>query len=263
MVALSERKGSKIIKIAYIGDSGTGKTGSLVPLVKDGYKLRILDLDNGLDFFQKLVEKECPDKIGNVDYETRRDKVKASPGGPILAGAAKAFTDSLALMTKWSDGTTPAEWGGDTIFVLDSGSAYGRAAYAWAKGMNPTAKDPRQWYFSAQQAFEDTVAMLTDEAFNCNVIFISHVNYKEVIEGVHKGYINTIGTALGPVIPRYFNTLILAEQSGTGKNTRRTIKTLPTPLVDLKNPVSFELPDTLPLETGMSTIFKALRGENA
>lgn len=261
MVALSERKGSNIVKIAYIGDSGTGKTGSLEPLVAEGYKLRILDLDNGLDFLHKAIKRNCPDKLANVDYETRRDRYKSSPGGPILAGPAKAFTESLSLMTKWSDGTNPAEWGPEYIFVLDSGSAFGRAAYAWAKAMEPTAKDPRQWYFKAQQAFEDTVALLTDESFNTNVIFISHIKWIEETEGIRKGSMNTVGSALGPIIPRYFNTLILAEQTGSGKAVRRKIRTLPTGSIDLKNPASFELDSELPLETGMSTIFKALKGE--
>jgi hypothetical protein len=164
-------------------------------------------------------------------------------------------------MNKWTDGTVPAEWGEDTIFVLDSFSADGRAAFNWAKGMNPSAKDPRQWFFQAQQALEDTVAMLTSEAFHANVIIISHVNYKEVTEGVTKGHVNAIGSALGPIIPRYFNTLVLAESSGSGKNVRRRIKTVPTSTIDLKNAAPFKLDADLPLETGMATIFSTLKGQ--
>src|SRR5690606_24020587 len=260
MPFLADHQSSSCTKLAYIGDSGTGKTRSIVSLLADGYKIRVLDLDDGLDTLANFAREQCPDKLGNVDYDPLSDKYKASRGGPILAGPSRAFTDSLELMTKWSDGSIPSEWGEDTIFVLDSLSAFSKAAFEWAKGMNPTAKDPRQWYFSAQQVIENTIAMLTDEAFRTNVIIISHVNYKEVMEGVHKGYMNAIGTALGPVLPRYFNTLILAEAVGTGKNTRRKIKTLPTGVVDLKNPAP-KLDAELPLETGMSTIFKTLKGQ--
>lgn len=261
MPSLSEHSSSEYTKLLYLGDSGTGKTGSLVSLVKDGYRLRILDLDNGLDSLVQYVKLECPDKLSAVDYETRRDKYKASQGGPVLAGPAKAFTEALSLMTKWSDGTIPAEWGADTVFVLDSGSAFGKAAFEWAKFMNPTTKDPRQWFGTGQKAFEDTMALLTAEEFRCNVIVISHVNIVEQPDGSVKGYANALGKALGPVIPRYFNTLILAESIGAGKNVKRRIKTLPTGVIDLKNPASFKLDAELPLESGLSTIFKTLKGQ--
>lgn len=259
MPSLADHHSDKFVKMIYIGDSSTGKTGSLVSLLADGYKFGILDMDNGLDSLVQFGRKQCPDKLVNVDYETRRDKLKATNSGPIVSGRPKAFVEALGLMTQWSDGSDPAEWGEDKIFVLDSLSAFGKAAFEWAKGMNPTAKDPRQWYHQAQQAVENTLALLTSEDFHANVIVISHVNYKEVTEGNHKGYANAIGSALGPTIPKYFNTLILAESSGSGKNVRRRIKTVPTGIIDLKNPSPFKIEAELPLETGMSTIFSTLK----
>ena len=130
---------------------------------------------------------------------------------------------------------------------------------AWAVGLNPAAKDPRQWYATAQKGVEDTIALLTSEEFHANVIIISHVNYKEVTEGVTKGYANSIGTALGPIIPRYFNTLVMAESTGIGKNVKRKIKTVPTGLVDLKSPITFKLDAELPIETGMADLFRLLK----
>lgn len=260
MPSLADHHSSKFVKLIMIGDSSTGKTGSLTSLVAAGYKVRILDFDNGVDSLKEFVSKECPDKISSVDYETVRDKVSVGPAGPKIKDPV-AFTNGLKLMDAWYDGSKPAEWGEDTVFVLDSLSAFGRAAFAWARGLNPTAKDPRQWYFAAQQGVEDMIALLTSETFHTNVIVISHVNYKEVTEGITKGYTNAIGTALGPIIPRYFNTLLLAESSGTGKNVRRMIKTMPTALVDLKNPAPFKLLEELPLGTGLATIFKTLKDQ--
>lgn len=256
MPSLSDHHSAKLFKFIYIGDSGTGKTGSLTSLVKAGYRVRILDFDNGVDTLAQYVRKECPDKISQVDYETVRDKITSTQVGPVIRNPS-AFVKGLELMTKWSDGSVPAEWGEGTIFVLDSLSNFGRAAFAWAKGMNPSAKDPRQWYHAAQQGVEDTIALLTGETFRTNVIIISHVNYKEVVEGVHKGYTSAIGTALGPTLPRYFNTLVLAETSGVGKNVKREIKTTPTGVIDLKTPVP-ELSEALPLSTGLATLVEKL-----
>ena len=259
MPSLSNHHASTTVKLILIGDSGTGKTGSLVSLLAEGYKLRILDMDNGLDSLVQWGNRVCPDKLANAEFETVRDTYKSSIHGPVISGTPKAFVKSLSLMDKWGDGTAPSEWDTNTIFVIDSLTALGKAAFDWAKGMNPAAKDPRQWYFSAQQAMENVIAMLTSEAFKPNVIIISHVSYKEMADGTVKGYANSIGSALGPTIPKYFNTLLLAESIGSGMNVKRTIKTLPTGVIDLKTPIPFKLPAALPLDTGMAEIFKQLK----
>lgn len=255
MATLDTHQSSEYSKLLYIGDSGTGKTGSLVSLLDAGYHLKILDLDNGLDALVYYAKQLCPDKLSNVEYETYRDEYRASKAGMLIKGSPKAFTQSLEKLTEWSNISDP-----NTIFVLDSGSAWGRSAFEWAKGMNPTAKDPRQWYFVAQQAIESGISMLTGPGFQMNVIVITHVNYKELVEGMNKGYGNFIGTALGPNIAKYFNTLILAESSGSGINVRRKIKTMPTGIIDLKVP-NPKIEKELPLETGLATLFKTLKGK--
>ena len=255
MPTLDNHQSSRFSKLLYIGDSGTGKTGSLVSLLEAGYKFKILDMDNGLDFLVSAARERCPDKLSNVEFETYRDEYRSTKSGPMIKGSPKAFTDACAKLTEWSE--TEDE---NTIFVLDSGSAFGRSAFEWAKGMNPMSKDPRQWYHAAQQGVETIVAMLTGEAFRMNVIIISHINYKELVEGVNKGYANFIGSALGPVIPKYFNTLILAETIGAGKNTKRRIKTMPTGVIDLKI-ADPKAEAEYPLESGLATIFSNLKGK--
>lgn len=259
MPSLDDHHGSKFVKLFYVGDSGAGKTGSLTSLVEAGYKLRVIDMDNGLDSLAQYVKKACPDKLKNVGYETRRDKMKASVAGPVIDGAPKACTDVLKLLDKWTDETRPRDWGEDTILVFDSLTAFGKSAFEWAKGMAPSAKDPRQWYFAAQGLVEDTVAMLCGEDFHCNVIIISHINYSEDHDGMRRGYTSAIGSALGPKLPKYINTLLLAEQTGTGENVKRTIRTMPTALF---GGVKLPFPDslgTLPLSTGLATVFAKLK----
>lgn len=257
MTSLDQHTAAKFVKMLFIGDSGTGKTGALTSLVKDGYKLRIVDLDNGLDSLREWGKHEGAD-LKLVDYETRRDKYKAENNRVMMNGTPKAFTQTLELLTKWSDGTQPAEWGDRTILVIDSLSALGKAAFEWARHMAPNIKDPRQWYGAAQDGIEDIVALITSDDFHANVIVITHIRVDEW-GGLNKGYANAIGKALGPILPRYFNTLIQAESIGSGKEVKRQIKTLPTGLVELKTPVPFKLDAALPLGTGLSTIFKALK----
>lgn len=268
MAKLSDHQSAKFVKVLYIGDSGTGKTGSLVSLVKAGYDLRILDLDNGLDILRQYVLREAPERLDSIDFETVRDQYKK---GPIMANGRligqgpsvtqpKAYLKAVDLMTKWSDGSVPAEWGEKTVFVIDSLTGLGKSAFEWARGMDPNAKDGRNWYGTAQASLDHVIAMLTSEDFHANVIVISHVQYVEEGENkIAKGYTNTIGKALGPIIPRYFNNLILAESSGSGKNVRRKIKTLPTGMIELKTSVPFKLDTDLDLGTGLSELFTLIK----
>lgn len=253
MPNLADHHASQLVKLLYIGDSGTGKTGSLTSLLSLDYHLRVLDLDNGLDSLVAFARREFPDKLGNVQFETRRDRYNTK-------GAIKAetFSASAALMTKWTDGSAPADWGPKTIFVIDSLTALGKAAFEWARGLNPGAKDPRQWYFAAQQGLENIIAMLTSEEFNTNLIIISHINLKEMPDSSVKGYPSTIGSALGPTLPKYFNTLIAAQSVGFGKGTKRKILTIPTGVLDLKNPAPFRVEAEYPLESGLASIFTQL-----
>lgn len=258
MPKLEAPSASTLVKVLLIGDSGTGKTGALASLVKDGYHLHILDFDNKIagGILPILVQRDCPDKTGNVDYEPLRDKVKGSALGPIPDGMATAFTKGLGLLDRWSDGTKPAEWGQKHVLVVDSLTFLSDAAFAWARSMNPSAKDPRQWFYSAQQAVEGTIAMLTASSFNTNVVVISHINWQNRPDGSMKGFPSTVGSALGPTIPAYFENMAQCHIV----NGKRFIQTTPTALIDLKNPAAFKMLPSLSIEDGgLAAFFKVLK----
>lgn len=256
---------ASFIKLLYIGDSSTGKTGSLVSLVKAGYKLRILDMDAGVPILRSMIKVECPEKLGTVDVETIQDDYTGFGGspdrpGPILKGGSKAFSRALKLLEKWSDDTIPSEWGHDHVLVIDSLTRLGTAAFEFCRGLNPTAKEGRTWFYSAQKAVESILARITSEQFHCNIIVISHVNYKELREGMVKAWPTSVGSAQGPDIPTYFNNMILAETIGSGENAKRVIKTVPTGIIDLKTALAPKVVEgSLPLGTGLATIFQKLK----
>lgn len=258
MPVLSAPNKAAITKLLLIGDSGTGKTGALAALAAAGYKVHILDVDNKVatGILPVIMHDKYPSLMGNIDFEAVRDKMKASALGPIVDGMPQAYPKALALMDKWADGTKPGEWGPDHVFVLDSLTFFSDSAFNWARAMSPSAKDPRQWFYTAQQGVENTLALLTSAAFNTNVIVISHVTWVDRPDGTMKGYPSSVGKALGPTIPAYFDNMALCQTAAGGK---RTIQTVPTALVDLKNPASFKMAPTLPIETGLADFFKTLR----
>lgn len=260
MAPLSSHKSGQFTKVMLIGDSGTGKTGSLASLAGD-YDIRMLDLDNGVDILKAYIERDHPDRVDSVDVESIRDEYKASDTLGAVVTKATAYTDAAKLLTTWSDGTIPGDWGPEKLFVLDSLTTLGKACFEWARLLNQKQgnNDQRAWYGTAQQAIENVIAMLTSPSFECNLVVISHVNYDEA-SGLTRGYPTTIGRALGPKIARYFNNLVLAETSGTGLNVKRTIRVVPNDLIDLKTAVPFAFAErSLPLETGMRDLFAALR----
>jgi len=268
MPTLEKHQSNEYTKLLCLGDSGSGKTGGLAPLVNAGYHLRILDMDNGLESLKQQVLRLCPEKIANVEYRTLRDKRKASPSGPIIDGSPKAFIEAIRMLDRWRyvdggneiDLGVPAEWGPDVILIIDSLTFLSDAAYDWREPLTPKGKegkyDQRAVYKDAQDAIESVLALVTSEAFRTNVIVTSHVKYVDNPDGTKKGYPTAVGSALSPQIPRYFNTVALFQTKAGGK---RTLHTAATAMIDLKNPKPFAIEKEYPIETGMADVFAALR----
>ena len=101
MPSLARHQSNSLTKLLLVGDAKSGKTGSLVSLVKAGYKLRILDFDNLLDVLKYMIIKECPEKLDNVEFRTLRDKRKTTAVGPVLDGAPKAFIEAGKMLDRW------------------------------------------------------------------------------------------------------------------------------------------------------------------
>lgn len=253
-------------KTLFVGDSGTGKTGALLSLIMAGYNIKMLDFDNGADTLVQLIKKYCPERLHQFDYITLRDKFKADPvHGIKIDGNAKAYKQGIKYLGKWDDDTLPAEWGKDTIFVLDTLSSFGRAAFLWAQSLSPLSNagnkaDGRQWYGTAQDSVKLVLDLLTSKEFKCHVIVTSHVQLIEVQKDVYKGQVSAIGKALGSDIPKVFNTMLQAESIGTGDSVKRTILTKSTGLMENKTTIPWALEKKLPLETGLATIFEKVTG---
>lgn len=264
MPSLSDHQSNEYTKLLIEGDSGSGKTGALTSLVKAGYKLRILDFDNGLEPLKQFILRDCPENINNVEYRTLRDKYKSSPTGPVIDGQPKAFIDGIKMLDKWKYGDVdlgvPSEWGSEYIFVLDSLTFFSDAAFAFREPLVPKSRDGkydmRAVYKDAQDGVENVLALLTSEAFHTNVIVISHIRYVENPDGTKKGYPSSVGAALSPLIPRYFNSVALCQTSAGGK---RTIQTVATAMIDLKNPKPFAMANSYPIDTGLADFFAVLR----
>ncbi len=268
MPSLANHQSNEFTKLLLIGDAKSGKTGSLVSLVKAGYKLRILDFANLLDVLKYMILNECPDKIENVEFVTLRDKRKTTAVGSVIDGKPKAFVDGMKLLDNWKytdetgaeiDLGKPSEWGPDCILVIDSLSRLCDAAFDFREPLVPVGKsgerDMRAVYGDAQDAVEMLLATLTSKTFATNVIVIAHVQYMDQADGTTKGFPQGVGQKLSPKIPQYFPSVVLY----TNKAGKRTIQTNSTPLIDLANPAPFKMEKSYPIETGLADFFAVLR----
>lgn len=263
MPNLANHQSNEFTKLLLIGDSKSGKTGSLVSLVQAGYNLRILDLDNLLDVLKYMIQNQCPDQIANVEFRTLRDKRKAGSQGSVIDGAPKAWINAIKMLSNWKyedvDLGNPGDWGPDCILVIDSLSRLCDAAYDFHESIIPVGKsgdyDQRAVYGNAQSDVESLISMLTSPAMQTNVIVIAHVQYMEQPDKTIKGFPQGVGQKLSPKIPQYFPSVVLF----TNKGGKRTIQTNSSPMMDLANPAPFKMQPSYPIETGLAQFFEVLR----
>lgn len=265
MPTLTQHHSTSYVKALCIGDSGSAKTGGLISLVEAGYKLAIIDTDNGLDVLVHYIQDRCPDKLENVYFKTCTDPLKAGSDGKVVPnGKVRAFSEAMNLLTRWKtdieDLGITGQLGEDWVVVIDSMTLLGDAAFRRAQSLNPNTRDPRQWYKQAQDDLLHMLQLLYSESFQANVIVNSHITYIDQDETTIKGYPLAVGKALSPQLGRYFNSALLFTHRGAGKNMKRYIQTISSPFIDLKTP-NPHVPAELPLDGGLAKYFSYIKGD--
>lgn len=250
-----------------MGASNTGKTCALFSLVRAGYSLRILDLDNGLHGLIALIREYDPSLFSRVSYMTCIERFSST--GEVLGGKF-AFPLAYNAMVRWDDGTTPREWGPGTVFILDTMTRLGEIAYTYDEALLSRVKEGKggnatphgmQVFYAAQQRVRNFLDGLLDEGFSSHVIINTHFDLTEHEDGTQRAYPSSIGAKLGPKLGARFQTVLATDKTLKGKEIHRIIRTFPTALFDLKNPAPFRLERELPQETGLATLFRELIGD--
>lgn len=269
MPSLADHHSSTLVKLLFLGDAKSGKTTALASLVGAGYKLRILDFDNLLDTFAQRVRHECPERLNNVDFRSLRDEYKGTDTGTVINGKPNAWIASLKMLNNWRyddvDLGTPANWGDDTILVIDSLSRWCDAAYDFHVFSAGPKADGRMIYGNAQDDVEKQLASLTSPNFRTNVIVVCHGTYMTQDDKTTKIFPQGVGQKLSPKIPQYFPNYIRMTKRGE----KRTLQLKSDALIDLANtrPDIFAGPDGAPRDldpsTGLAEFFAVLKGQPA
>ncbi len=278
----------KALRILCLAWPGGGKTGSLACLANAGFKLRILDFDGKKG--SPLASYVRPECFKNVSIMTFCDKLRGGQKFIEVSGIPTAFADGIRAMDHWTYTTDDGEvvdlgrsrdWGPDTIVVLDTGTAMGRTAFRRVIAMNNrTPLNTRDSDWGAAMAEEGAFleklcsplnkhhtivnyhlkALGPREARKGDTDAVKEIKEREADLIPTRLYPSAMGSKSAPQnLGQYFSTTIeISPKYGPGGSVKRVINTQPREELDLK--VAADLPKTLPIETGMLTIFETLMG---
>lgn len=281
MTKITDHQSKETVKLLLIGDSGSGKTGSLASLAAAGYRLRIIDVDNGLDVLKSyltnpksLYVQQNPRCAENVEFETITDAMR-NINGRIVPKSATVWQRTLKLLQDWNTSSAIfgplTTWTPQDVLVIDSLSMLSTAALNFHLSMQGqlggvrTSNEGRRDIGEAQRLLRGLLELLYDEHVKCNIILTSHITF--VSESGHgpqaaaeageipAGYPSAIGRALSPHIPRYFNTVLFCKTEGS----KHKIYTKSQGVVNVKNTAPMSVAPSYPLETGLADYFKAIK----
>lgn len=263
---MAKLTGADSAKIIMVGNSGAGKTGALAALAKAGYKVNILDFDNGTEILYHML-KDDPKALDRVDIEKCQDSFKMGINKSIQwVTPLTAFPNALKCLTEWPGQGKPSDWGTDTVLVLDTLTFLGESIMRYVLAANnklgvstdPKAGASEPNWGSAIGLQEDFLAMLTSN-LKCHVIVMAHL--KDIERGgVNLPFPSALGKKLPPVVNTYFNHALMVKTSGSGSSFKRTIHSKTQGLVELKTAAPASVKESYPIETGLADYFKDLFG---
>lgn len=271
------------VRMMIVGWPKAGKTGALASLANAGFKLRIIDYDGNLD---PLLLYTKPEFLHNIDVVHLEDKLRMGAQFSEPIGIPEAFKRGYDLVQHWKytengqefDLGPTKEWGPDTIMVLDSLTKMGDASFRRAQKIlnkNPTNTTQQVWGLAmAEQAA--MIERMTSTSNRFHTIVLAHLRMispkdvnrddSDLTKDLKNQRAELIPTklfprALGYELPQQiggeFPTLIEMVTKYKANKANRVIRTISQETLDLGVPGP-NIPEELPIDTGLLTIFEAL-----
>lgn len=296
MPSIIDHHSSETLKTLLIGETGSGKTGSVCSLAADGYKIRLLDLDNGVDIVKSFLTdpsseylKKNPDCAKNFFYKTFTDPVK-SANGQSYYSKAEAWAKAMEALMEWKDKDHEGKdvnfgpvssWGADTVLVIDSLTGLAQYALNHHQQMNgglmkdATGYDAMKQIGVVQNMLRRLLDMIKDKSIKCNVVLTAHITFVNEIgdtpvkrddgkREAGQGYPSAIGRALSPHIPRYFNTVLIAKTIGTNTHKIFTQSQFAGgQIINAKSSAPLGVKAEYPLNSGLADYFRDVKGKKS
>lgn len=220
-----------------IGETGSGKTDSLLTLVEAGIELFVIitEPDGVVSLVDSAIRRKLPiDKlhwataapatlgwqamtdmvntIGSTSYEDIA-KIKGGVGKSETRKPAMKLLDTLSNFRCERDGQPYGDftqWDDTRALVLDSQSGLNLMAMALTIGYKPAAHQG-EWGV-AMNFVEQLILKLTSDR-QCYFVLTAHIE-KELneITGTNQITISTLGRKLAPKIPRFFSEVVWTKK---------------------------------------------------
>lgn len=260
MPGLADHSSTSIVRLLNIGENGTGKTGQLASLAEAGYRLHILDFDNGLDILANLL-RDKPEAMARTQYETLRDKVAFVNGVPTLKAPITAFQNAGKVLAKWEADKFVAE----DVLVIDTLSTMSEAAFNYALQLagRLNQRPQIQDYGTMADRVRLFIEMITSDEMKCSVIVNTHIRYfagDEDTATAPRGLPNAKGQEIPRTVASFFNTVVLSHTVGRGPAARRQISTRPEGVIEVKTSNPLSVKPKYSVETGLAELFSDILG---
>lgn len=282
---------SRRVSMLAVGYPGSGKTGMIAALLNAGYKVRMLDFEGNVD---PILEYTDPKFLKNFDAVLLEDEMRMGAQHMEPVGIPTAFNRALQLMNEWKykDATgkeinlgKSAEWGPDTVVLVDSMTGLGEACMRRAmKMMNVTGGQASIAVYNAAVADQtEFIKTVNKKGRRHHVIFLAHLamigpenpmssksedqDVKELKMQIALEKAELIPTRLYPkAVTKSMSTSIHKEfpvmvevvrKAIAGNKTKRVIRTTSGTELDTKFPAKNSEAE-YPIDTGLATIFEHL-----
>ncbi|KKK48246.1 hypothetical protein LCGC14_3147070 [marine sediment metagenome] len=254
MPAFKEHTVSEITKVLVVGDSGEGKTTLLAGLANAGYKVNIIDMDNGLDALGNFLTVKG---LGNVHYVTLKDDFD---GKATAWRTAKKLVYSGWKVDGGEDLGKITDWGTNTVLAVDGITFLGDASKHDAASLNGKKSRDQltisEWG-EAVRSIEGFLDYLNSDRINCNVVMTALPQAVEDESGVSRLYPSCVTKGFSQKVGRYFNNVfrIATRRDGTrflrtASDSRMALKVTAPKAVDKE------------VDADLAAIFKAIQNAN-
>lgn len=269
MPNFNDHPSTQVVRLLNIGESGAGKTGALASLVIAGYRLWVLDFDNGLDIIGAALKAHYKtDAEGlhsansRIHYETLRDATIMRSGVPTVKSPPTAYKAIAETLVKWK----AEEFGPSDVLVIDSLTTLTDAAFnqALMLAARLNQRPQLQDYGWLADSIKLLIQSITDaDSMKCNVVLNSHIRYfggDDESQTQARGLPNAKGQEISRIVSRYFNTVVLTRTVGTGPAAKRIISTKPQGVVEVKTSNPFGVKDQYAVTDGLAPLFADILG---
>lgn len=221
------------------GESGAGKTSSIITLVAAGIETFVIGTEPG--FIDSLIDRcrelqlnmsklhwmsvlpategweaidEVAHRIGTLDFEGLA-KIKGIGKDQTRIPNMK-FLNALKNFVCERDGKeygSYTQWDDSRALVIDSLSGLSTIAWYLTVGYKPTGA-PGEWNTSMN--YLEMLLMKINSDRKCYFVLTAHVE-KEMDEilGVNRIMVSTLGRKLAPKVPRFFSEVVYAQRTTT------------------------------------------------